>query len=102
MVAVAGGKDVRCATYATFGTQALSDAAVRALDARQACLLANHGMLCIGPDLDAAVRLTIEVEELARQYIVSTALGEPLRLDDDEMAVILEKFRTYGKYDGED
>jgi L-fuculose-phosphate aldolase len=96
MVAAAGGRDVRCAPYATFGTQQLSDHVVAALDGRRACLMANHGLLCLGPDLDHALALAIEIESLARAYLLSLAAGDPVLLGDAEMDRVLEKFRDYG------
>jgi len=97
MVAVAGGRDIRCAPYATFGTQALSDHAITALDGRNACLLAHHGMIAIGGTLDRALALAVEVETLAEMYWRTLLLGEPELLADDEMATVVEKFRTYGQ-----
>jgi len=97
MVAVAGGKDIRCAPYATFGTQELSDHAVAALAGRRACLLANHGMIAIGASLDAALALAIEVESLAEMYWRALQIGEPVPLPDVEMERVLEKFATYGQ-----
>jgi len=97
MVAVAGGRDIRCADYATFGTQALSDHALAALEGRKACLLANHGMLALGTDLDRALALAVEVETLAAQYWRALQIGRPVLLDEAEMARVLEKFETYGK-----
>lgn len=100
MVAVAGGNSIRCAPYATFGTQALSDAALAALEGRRACLLANHGQLALGATLDQALDLAIEVESLARQYALSLAIGEPMLLDAAEMERVIEKFKDYGQRDG--
>lgn len=97
MVAVAGGDSIRCAPYATFGTQALSDNALRALDGRQACLLANHGMICVAGGTAAALDLAVEVETLAQQYWRALQIGTPRILPADEMQTVLEKFRTYGK-----
>jgi L-fuculose-phosphate aldolase len=97
MVAMAGGSSIRCGRYATFGTEELSRHAVAALDGRKACLLANHGMIALGPTLDAAFRLAVEVETLAAMYWRALQLGEPKLLDEDEMARVVEKFRTYGK-----
>ena len=99
MIARFGGATLRCAPYATFGTQALSDHALAALDGRQACLLANHGMLAFGRDLGQAIDLAIELETLCEQYWRACQLGQPVILPDDEMALMLEKFRTYGKQD---
>jgi L-fuculose-phosphate aldolase len=96
MVALAGGRDIRVADYATFGTQALSDQALQALEGRKACLLANHGMIALGADLTEAVSLAREVENLAQQYLLARQAGEPVCLDDQEMARVLEKFRDYG------
>ena len=97
MVAVAGGKDIRCAHYATFGTQELSDRAITALEGRTACLLANHGMIAVGASLPHALALAVEVESLAEMYWRALQIGEPVLLPDAEMDVVLEKFRTYGQ-----
>ena len=97
MVAGAGGASIRCAEYATYGTQELSDHALAALAGRQACLLANHGVIALGKDVGAAFKMAQLVEELARQYLLSRMLGSPVLLDEAEMDVNLEKFRDYGK-----
>ena len=97
MVAVAGGATIRCAPYATFGSQELSDHALAALDGRRACLLANHGILAFGSSVASALALAVEVEALAGQYLRALSVGEPALLDDDEMARVVEKFRTYGR-----
>jgi L-fuculose-phosphate aldolase len=102
MVAVAGGPDIRCAPYFTFGTQELSDAAIAALEGRKACLLANHGVIAVGANLAAAVALAGEVENLAAQYCAALAIGEVRILDDMEMRRVVEKFRTYGRPDATD
>lgn len=96
MVAVAGGRDIRCAPYATFGTQELSDHVAAALRGRKACLMANHGLLATGTSPAAALALAIEVEGLARTYLQCLAVGEPVLLPDDEMDRVLEKFQSYG------
>jgi L-fuculose-phosphate aldolase len=96
MVAAAGGADIRCADYATYGTQALSDAMLKALRGRRACLLANHGIIAYGPTLARALWLAEEVETLARQYLLARTLGEPAILGQAEMAEVLEGFATYG------
>ena len=102
MVAIAGGSDIRCAPYHTFGTQELSDAALAALRDRKACLLANHGVIATGADLASAMRLAGEVENLALQYSVALTLGEIRILDDAEMSRVIEKFRTYGQANAAD
>jgi L-fuculose-phosphate aldolase len=96
MVAVAGGRDIPCAPYATFGSQELSDGVVEALDGRKACLMANHGMVCLAENLDKALALAIEIETLARTYLHTLSVGEPVILDDAEMDRVLLKFKTYG------
>lgn len=101
MIARFGGSTVRCARYATFGTQALSDAAVAALDGRSACLLANHGMVVYGRDLTHALALAIEFETLCEQYWRTLQLGAPVLLSNEEMAEVIERFRWYGKPRGE-
>ena len=99
MVAGAGGSSIRCAAYATYGTQALSDHALAALAGRRACLLANHGVIALGEDVESAFKMAELVEELARQYLFSRMAGTPILLDEDEMNVNLEKFKDYGKQD---
>ncbi len=101
MVAAAGGNTLRCADYATFGTQELSDNMLAALESRSACLLANHGMICFGKNLDAAFSLGVEVEALCRQYAIACQMGKPVILKDAEMANVLERFKTYGKQPAE-
>lgn len=96
MVAAAGGHDIRCAPYATFGSQELSEGAVAALEGRRACLLAHHGVLAAGPDLASALSLAIQVEELAQQYLASLALGEPPQLTVAEMRRVVAKFERSG------
>lgn len=100
MIARFGGASVRCAAYATFGTQALSDHALDALHGRCACLLANHGMIVFGYDLKHALALAIEFEALCEQYWRVLQAGEPVILPDEEMATVLEKFKSYGRQDG--
>jgi L-fuculose-phosphate aldolase len=97
MIARFGGNTVRCAEYATFGTQALSDAMLTALEGRSACLMAQHGMTVFGRDLDQALAHALELEVLAEQYWRVLQIGQPRLLADEEMAVVLEKFRTYGQ-----
>jgi L-fuculose-phosphate aldolase len=96
MIAAAGGPTVRCAPYAPYGTEALSEAAVAALDGRTACLLANHGMIATGPDLPKALWLAVEVEALCRQYAVALQVGTPAVLPDDEIWRTVERFKSYG------
>jgi L-fuculose-phosphate aldolase len=102
MVAVAGGVDIRCASYHTFGSQQLADAALAALEGRLACLLANHGVIALGSDLDRALSLAGEVEDLAAKYCTALSLGAVRILDDAEMRRVIDKFRTYGKQDATD
>jgi L-fuculose-phosphate aldolase len=97
MVAVAGGDDIRCAPYATFGTQELSDSICSAMLERRACLLAHHGMVSTGLSLSAATRLAVEVESLAAQYWHALQLGTPTVLSAEEMRRVLERFATYGQ-----
>jgi L-fuculose-phosphate aldolase len=99
LVALAGGDSIRCAPYATFGTQALSDYALLALDGRLACLLAHHGIIVLGTTMKGTLALAVEVEGLARQFIHALALGEPPVLEADELARVAEKIRAmkYGQ-----
>ena len=100
MVAVAGGNNIRCADYALFGTQALSDNMLEALEDRRACLLGTHGMICYHDNLEKALDLGIEVEALAKQYWHARQLGEPVLLSDTQMADVLQQFKGYGKQPG--
>jgi L-fuculose-phosphate aldolase len=97
MIAMAGGNDIRCSRYATFGTQALARATVEALEGRRACLLANHGMIAVGTSLDQAVALALAVEKLCEQYWRACQLGDPVLLTEEEMAEVMERFADYGR-----
>ena len=94
MTAVAGGDDIRCAPYATFGTAELSELAVAALVDRRACLLGQHGQVALGASLDQALRIAIEVETLAQMYLQALQLGEPPLLSPEQMAAVHHQFRT--------
>jgi L-fuculose-phosphate aldolase len=96
MVAAAGGNSIRCAPYATFGSQALSDSAVAALKDRTACLLAHHGVIALGHDLARALWLANEVEVMAQQYLLACQLGPPPLLSDAQMNEVLQEFKGYG------
>lgn len=98
MIALCGGADVRCADYATFGTQELADNAVKALEERKAVLLANHGVIALGSTLEGAHTIAAEVENLAKQYLAILAAGlKPVILGKAEMRRVAEKFEGYGK-----
>lgn len=97
MIARFGGGTVRCAAYATFGTQALSDHVLKALEGRCACLMANHGMLVFGRDPTHALALAVELETLCEQYWRTCQLGPPPLLSDAEMAEVKARFRSYGQ-----
>ena len=96
MIAAFGGTDVRVAPYATFGTAELSAHTLAALEGRNACLLANHGMIVCGPTLERAMWLAVELETIARQYYQSLLIGGPVLLTDAEIAEAAAKFGTYG------
>ncbi|MES1147713.1 MAG: class II aldolase/adducin family protein, partial [Bradyrhizobium guangdongense] len=96
MIAAFGGSDIRCAGYALYGTAELSELALAALEDRNGCLLANHGMIAVGPDLEKAMWNAVELETLARQYYLSLTLGEPHILSDQEIAETAKGFSTYG------
>ena len=96
MIAAAGGDDIRCAPYHTFGTQELSDAALAALDGRKACLLAHHGMIVVERTLERALALATEVEHLCAVYLLACQAGPIASLDAAEMARVIALFETYG------
>ena len=97
MIAAAGGENIRCAPYATYGTQETADNAVKALQDRNACLLANHGMIVVGPNLKKAMWLAVEVETLAAQYWRALQVGKPNILPKAEVNRVIDKFKTYGQ-----
>lgn len=97
MVAVAGGDSVRCTPYHLFGTEALSLAVADAMHDRDACLMANHGLVAAGATLAQAVKVALEIESLCEVYLKALAVGEPALLDAAQMAEVIERFRTYGK-----
>jgi L-fuculose-phosphate aldolase len=97
MIALAGG-DVRCMPYATFGTAELAGNAVRGLEGRRATLLANHGVIAVGPTLEVARAVALEVENLAGQWLTLRAAGlEPRLLEPDELTRVVAKFAGYGR-----
>ena len=99
MIAVVGGDTIRCAPYALFGSQALSDNALAALTDRKACLLANHGMIALGRDLDDALAVTVEVENLCEQYWrILQVNSNPSILTEAEMREVFQQFKGYGKW----
>jgi L-fuculose-phosphate aldolase len=102
MIACAGGDTIRCAPYATFGTEQLSKHAVAALQDRSACLLAHHGMIAIGPSLSRAMWLAVEVETLARQYHGCLQIGTPPLLPADEIEIVRARMAGYGPGDSRD
>ena len=98
MIVVGGGNSIRCAPYATYGTQELADKALTALEGRNACLLANHGMIVTGPTLRKAMWLAVEVENLAAQYWRALQIGKPNILSDADVAAVIEQFKMYGQH----
>lgn len=99
MIAAFGGADVRCAPYATFGTKELSGHALKALEGRMGCLLANHGMIVLGENLDKAMWRAVELETIARQYYHALVLGKPHILSKEDIDATLEQFSGYGLQD---
>jgi len=99
MIAVTGADIIRCAPYALFGTQVLSDHALAALYHSKACLLANHGMIALGRDLDDALAVAVEVENLCEQYWRILQINpEPPLLTEAEMRDVFQQFKGYGKW----
>ncbi len=97
MVALAGGDDIKCAEYATFGTSELSNNILKALEKRKACLMSNHGQVAFGSTLKQAFELAEEVENICHQYIIALKIGKPKILSFSEMQKILEKIKLYKK-----
>ena len=97
MVAVAGGEDLKCSKYATFGTKQLSKNIIKALKNRTACLIANHGQVAFGDNLGKAFELAQEIENICHQYINALRIGIPKILSKKEMKIVLGKFKNYKK-----
>ena len=97
MVALAGGDDIKCAEYATFGTKQLSKNIIQALNKRKGCLMSNNGQVAFGKNLDQAFELAEEIENICHQYINTIKLGNPKILSFEEMNKILEKTKNYKK-----
>lgn len=96
MIASFGGNQIPVSRYEPFGSKALAEAAVEAIEGHYACLLANHGMIVTGRSLQHALDLTVKLETLARQYILACQAGEPVLLDDTEMAEVHRRYGSYG------
>ncbi|MDC3040154.1 class II aldolase/adducin family protein [Candidatus Pelagibacter sp.] len=97
MIALAGGEDIKCAEYATFGTEELSNNVIKALENRSACLMSNHGQVAFGKNLEQAFELAQEIENICHQYTIALKLGEPKILSFEEMKKVLEKAKNYKK-----
>lgn len=97
LVAHSGGKNIRCAEYASFGTKQLAENAIKAMEGRNAVLLANHGMNCIGPTIEKAFAITNQLEFCCRLYWQASAMGTPVLLSDEEMDRMVDRFQSYGE-----
>ena len=97
MIALAGGEDIKCAEYATFGTEELSKNIIKALKNRSACLMSNHGQVAFGKNLDQAFELAKEIENICHQYTIALKLGKPKILSFEEMKKVLDKAKNYKK-----
>tara|TARA_B100001057_G_scaffold212889_1_gene213230 strand:- start:43 stop:699 length:657 start_codon:yes stop_codon:yes gene_type:complete len=97
MIALAGGEDIKCADYATFGTEELSNNVIKALENRSACLMSNHGQVAFGKSLDEAFELAQEIENICHQYTIALKLGKPKILSFEEMKKVLDKAKDYKK-----
>ena len=97
MIALAGGEDIKCAEYATFGTEDLSKNIIKALEKRTACLMSNHGQVAFGKNLEEAFELAQEIENICQQYIIALKIGQPKILSFEEMKKVLDKAKNYKK-----
>ena len=97
MIALAGGEDIKCADYATFGTEELSKNVIKALENRSACLMSNHGQVAFGKNLEDTFELAQEIENICHQYIIALRLGKPKILSLEEMKKVLDKAKNYKK-----
>lgn len=97
MIAITGAREIPCAPYALFGSEALAEVTGKTMTGRRACLLANHGLIASGPNIEAAAELAEEIENLCRQYILARQAGTVRRLSDADMDAAIERFKTYGQ-----
>ena len=97
MIALAGGEDIKCAEYSTFGTEELSKNVIKALENRSACLMSNHGQVAFGKNLEDTFELAQEIENICHQYIIALRLGKPKILSLEEMKKVLDKAKNYKK-----
>ena len=97
MVALAGGEDIKCANYATFGTKELSNNVIKALENRKACLMSNHGQVAFGNNIEEAFELALEIENICHQYVIALKIGDPKILSFEEMKKVLDKAKNYKK-----
>ena len=97
MIALAGGEDIKCAEYATFGTEDLSKNIIKALEKRTACLMSNHGQVAFGKNLEEAFELAQEIENICQQYVIALKIGQPKILSFEEMKKVLAKAKNYKK-----
>ena len=97
MIALAGGEDIKCAEYSTFGTEELSKNVIKALENRSACLMSNHGQVAFGKNLEDTFELAQEIENICHQYIIALRLGKPKILSFEEMKKVLDKAKNYKK-----
>jgi L-fuculose-phosphate aldolase len=97
MVGVAGGEDIKCSKYATFGTRKLSKNILSALKNRSACLIGNHGQIAFGENLEKTFELAQEIENICHQYINALRIGIPKILSKKEMQIVLGKMKNYKK-----
>ena len=97
MIALAGGNDIKCAEYATFGTEELSKNIIEALEERTACLMSNHGQVAFGKNLEDAFELAQEIENICHQYTIALKLGKPKILSFEEMKKVLDRAKNYKK-----
>ena len=95
MIALAGGEDIKCAEYATFGTEELSNNIIKALEKRSACLMSNHGQVAFGKNLEDAFELAQEIENICQQYVIAIKIGKPKILSFEEMQKVLNKAKDY-------
>ncbi len=97
MIALAGGEDIKCAEYGTFGSRELSENVIKALENRSACLMSNHGQVAFGKNLEAAFELAQELENICHQYTIALKLGHPKILSFEEMKKVMDKAKNYKK-----
>ena len=97
LIGLFGGVNIRCTKFMMPGSESLSNEILISLKKRKACLIANHGVVTIGKNLDEAFYLAEQFEALCKQITIAKINGKPKLIDEKKMTIILKKLKNYSK-----